>query len=98
MASRALALRTLRRALELLDGDERTLARKLRVPSLELHGFLMGEDTPPTAVFLGAVDIVVEGVARRRASGRAAVAPLKVVEDQLDRAQEDLAGRQLSAG
>jgi hypothetical protein len=61
MRNRALALRTLRRALEIVDGDERTLARKLRVPSLELHGFLMGEDTPPTAVFLAAVDVVIDG-------------------------------------
>src|SRR5687767_7190421 len=92
MPSRRLTLRTLRRALEILDGDERTLARKLRVPSLELHGFLMGEDTPPTWVFLAAVDIVSDGVAREQES---APVPLEVVEHNLDRAQEDLPGRVL---
>ena len=97
MRNRVLALRTLRRALEILDGDERKLARRLRVPSLELHGFLMGEDTPPTQVFLAAVDIVAEGAARRQ---RVAVegAPLQVVEDQLDRLEEHLPRRLLHAG
>src|SRR5687768_2823278 len=97
MPSRRLTLRTLRRALELLDGDERTLARKLRVPSLELHGFLMGEDTPPTWVFLAAVDIVSDGTARRQGAIPVGGAPLEVVENQLDRAEEDLARRLLHA-
>ena len=98
MRNRVLALRTLRRALEILDGDERKLARRLRVPSLELHGFLMGEDTPPTQVFLAAVDIVTKGVARRQDAGSVGTAPLEVVEHQLDGAQEHLPRRLLYAG
>ena|SRR5687768_1869991 len=97
MPNRLLAFRTLRRALEILEGDERQLARRLRVPSLELHGFLMGEDTPPTQVFLAAVDIVTEGVARRQGAGPVGSAPLEVVENQLDRADENLPRRLLHA-
>jgi hypothetical protein len=98
MASRVLKLRTLRRALEILDGDERTLARKLRVPTLELHGFLMGEENLPTWLFLAAVDVVTDGVARQQGSRVAPPAPLELVEEQMDRAEEGVAGRLLSAG
>jgi hypothetical protein len=95
MPSRVLKLRTLRRALEMVEGDERTLARQLHVPTLELHGFLMGEDSPPTPVFLAAVDIVTDGVTRRGAS---TPATLEFVEDQVDRAEEHVPGRFLGAG
>ncbi len=95
MPSRALKLRTLRRALEIVDGDERTLARQLHVPTLELHGFLLGEDTPPMEVFLAAVDIVTDGVGRGATS---APAPLELVEDQVDRAKKNIPGRLLGAG
>jgi hypothetical protein len=50
--------RTLKRALDIV-GDERRLARRLRVPFSDLHIWLMGAESPPTWVFLAAVDVVV---------------------------------------
>ncbi len=50
--------RTLKCALEIV-GSEKTLARRLLVPVAELQAWLRGEDKPPKAVFLAAVDIVV---------------------------------------
>jgi hypothetical protein len=49
--------RTLLRALEII-GDQRSLARTLHVPALDLSAWLRGVETPPIAVFLAAVDIV----------------------------------------
>jgi hypothetical protein len=53
----SLRQRTLLRALEIV-GDEATLARKLQAPRVELRAWLHGTETPPTAAFLAAVDIV----------------------------------------
>ena len=52
-----LRYRTLLRAFEIL-GSRRALARQLRVPLADLDAWLKGDETPPTAVFLGAVDVV----------------------------------------
>jgi hypothetical protein len=49
----------LQRAVQ-LAGDERTLARYLRVPMPELFMWLKGEEMPPQIVFLRAVDLVAE--------------------------------------
>jgi hypothetical protein len=55
---RTLFERTLRRALEIV-GDEQRLARRLRVPLNDLHAWLTGDERPPIAAFLTAVDIVL---------------------------------------
>jgi hypothetical protein len=60
MVSFGLIQRTLKRALDIV-GDERRLARRLRVPLNDLHAWLTGEESPPTWVFLSAVDVVVGG-------------------------------------
>jgi hypothetical protein len=51
--------RTLHRALEIV-GTVKALSRRLRVPESELKAWLAGFQTPPTPVFLEAVDIVVQ--------------------------------------
>lgn len=50
--------RTLRKAAALAGGNAR-LCRLLRVPSDALEKWLQGAESPPTAVFLQAVDLVV---------------------------------------
>jgi hypothetical protein len=60
LLQRTLFERTLKRALDIV-GDEQRLARRLRVPLNDLHSWLTGEERPPTAAFLTAVDIVVGG-------------------------------------
>ena len=50
--------RVLHRACQKLGGLE-PLARRLDVPTAVLYGWLAGESTPPTSVFLQAVDIVM---------------------------------------
>jgi hypothetical protein len=52
-------MRVLQRAVEIL-GSERALARKLRVPRLALSGWLTGAERPISAVFLAAVDVLIE--------------------------------------
>ncbi len=61
MPTAPLRRRTLQRALAIV-GSRAALARKLRVPRDELASWLKGDDVPPTAVFLGAVDIVVQAL------------------------------------
>ena len=51
--------RTLQKAAE-LAGGHKTLARHLRVPMAELQKWIAGKDTPPTATFLKAVDLVLD--------------------------------------
>jgi len=51
--------RTLRKAAELLGGQQ-ALSKHLRVPSSELQKWLEDKDVPPLAIFLQAVDLVVE--------------------------------------
>jgi hypothetical protein len=58
MSGFSLFQRTLNRALAIV-GDERRLGRRLRVPIQDLQQWLTGEGTPPTWVFLSAVDVVV---------------------------------------
>ena len=52
-------LRTLRRAAELV-GDQELLARRLKVTPSHLALWIQGVETPPTYVFLRAVDVVAE--------------------------------------
>jgi hypothetical protein len=52
-------LRTLRRAAELI-GDEEALARRLKVTPSHLALWMQGLETPPTHIFLRAVDLVSE--------------------------------------
>ena len=54
-----LEMRVLQRAVELL-GSERALARRLRVPMPDLFAWLKGTDRPPRALFLDAVDLLIE--------------------------------------
>jgi hypothetical protein len=51
--------RTMQKAAE-LAGGHKTLARHLRVPIAELQKWIAGKDTPPTATFLKAVDLVLD--------------------------------------
>ncbi len=61
MPAAPLRRRTLERALAIV-GSRAQLARELRVPRDELCSWLKGDDVPPTAVFLDAVDIVVQAL------------------------------------
>jgi hypothetical protein len=63
MADSALTARTFRRALQIVGGP-RQLTRRLRVPMADLAEWLAGEDLPPTAVFLAAIDIVLSELDR----------------------------------
>ena len=54
-----LEMRVLQHAADKL-GSERALARRLRVPMPDLLAWLKGADRPPRALFLEAVDILVE--------------------------------------
>jgi hypothetical protein len=54
--------RTLRKAAE-LSGGQKKLARLLRVPLAELEKWIADKDEPPTAVFLKAVDLVLDETA-----------------------------------
>ncbi len=57
-AMNSLRLRTLHRAAGIV-GSEEALSRRLRVPLADLRNWLAGLESPPTPVFLEAVDIVV---------------------------------------
>jgi hypothetical protein len=52
-------MRVLQRAVQML-GNERALARYLRVPMPELFMWLRGEDAPPQVIFLRAVDLLID--------------------------------------
>ena len=54
-----LYLRTLRRAAEVM-GDQDALARRLRVTPSHLALWIQGIESPPTYVFLRAVDLISE--------------------------------------
>jgi len=55
--------RTLHKAAELLGG-QRALARYLKVPLPDIYAWMRpGAEPPPTAVFLKAVDLVLEDLA-----------------------------------
>lgn len=49
----------MQRAAE-LAGGRRQLAKALRVPLDELEKWIAGKDTPPTPIFLKAVDLVLD--------------------------------------
>jgi hypothetical protein len=51
--------RTMHKAAE-VAGGEKKLARYLRVPLADLQKWIAGKDTPPTPIFLKAVDLVLE--------------------------------------
>jgi hypothetical protein len=59
MASSTVISRTLQKAAE-MAGGEKALARKLRVPLGELDKWIAGDAKPPMAIFLKAVDVVLE--------------------------------------
>jgi hypothetical protein len=69
-------MRVLQRAVELL-GSERALARALRVPMPELFGWLKGSERPTRAIFLAAVDVLIERGDPSPSSGDATMAPLQ---------------------
>ena len=54
--------RTLQKAAE-LSGGQRRLARLLRVPLADLEKWIADKDEPPTAIFLKAVDLVLDETA-----------------------------------
>jgi hypothetical protein len=54
-----LEMRVLERAVELL-GNERALARRLRVPMYDLQAWMKGTERPPRALFLETVDVLIE--------------------------------------
>jgi hypothetical protein len=51
--------RTLQKAVE-TAGSQKKLARLLRVPLVDLEKWIAGKDEPPMAVFLKAVDLVLD--------------------------------------
>jgi len=51
--------RTLQKAAE-TAGSQKKLARLLRVPLVDLEKWIAGKDEPPMAVFLKAVDLVLD--------------------------------------
>jgi hypothetical protein len=51
--------RTMQKAAQ-LAGGEKQLARHLRVPLADLQKWIAGKDTPPTAHFLKAIDLVLD--------------------------------------
>jgi len=52
--------RTLQRASEILGGEE-VLAAKLGVTPDDIRAWILGERTPPYAIYLAALDIVARG-------------------------------------
>jgi hypothetical protein len=59
MASSSVMRRTLQKAAE-LAGGHKPLARRLRVPLGELEKWIAGGGEPPMAIFLKAVDLVLD--------------------------------------
>jgi hypothetical protein len=51
--------RTFQKAAE-LKGGQKKLARYLQVPLADVEKWIIGKDTPPIAIFLKAVDLVLE--------------------------------------
>jgi hypothetical protein len=51
--------RTFQKAAELCGGQKK-LARQLRVPLADLERWIAGGETPPTNVFLRAIDLVLD--------------------------------------
>jgi hypothetical protein len=51
--------RTLQKAVE-LSGGQKKLARLLRVPLSDLENWIADKDEPPMAIFLRAVDLVLD--------------------------------------
>jgi hypothetical protein len=58
MASKVMS-RTFQKAAE-LAGGQKNLARRLRVPLAELQKWIAGGGEPPMAIFLKAVDLVLD--------------------------------------
>jgi len=59
--------RTMQKAAEAAGGAKK-LARILRVPLMDLEKWIAGKDEPPMAVFLRAVDLVLDETNPRGAS------------------------------
>ena len=68
-------VRTLQKAADLAGGRKK-LARQLRVPLAELDRWMAGDEAPPIATFLKAVDLVLDetGAPRDTDPGEAAPA------------------------
>lgn len=62
MASSVYA-RTFQKAAELAGGSKK-LARDLHVPLADLEKWIAGKDVPPMAIFLKAVDVVLDETSR----------------------------------
>jgi hypothetical protein len=60
-------VRTLHKAAD-LAGGRRKLARQLRVPLAELDRWMAGDEAPPIATFLKAVDLVLDETGAPRES------------------------------
>jgi hypothetical protein len=58
MADKSLRTKALQVALRIV-GSERALSRHLQVPAADLSKWLSGDETPPQAIFLRTVDLLV---------------------------------------
>jgi DNA-binding transcriptional regulator YiaG len=58
--------RTLQRALEMVGGEQHELAAALGVNSDELATWLVGNSTPPTNIYIAALEIVARHAIQKR--------------------------------
>jgi hypothetical protein len=65
MSDDSIYARTLRRAMEILGGEQQ-LADRLRVPASELREWLAGTERPPMAYLLVAVEVVEQDALPRK--------------------------------
>ncbi len=63
MSDDSIYARTLRRAMQILGGEQQ-LADRLRVPAAELREWLAGSERPPMPYLLVAVEVVEEDARR----------------------------------
>jgi hypothetical protein len=87
-----LEMRVLQRVRELI-GNDRLMARELRVPMPDLFAFLKGDETPPKSVFLAAVDVLLE---REDQAGLREIADMP--PNQVPAANDAARGREASEG
>jgi hypothetical protein len=67
-------VRTFQKAVEILGG-RKNLARALRVPLADLEKWLAGLKEPPIAIFLRAVDLVLDDTSRSAGTSEPADPP-----------------------
>ena len=65
MSDDSIYVRTLRRAMDILGGEEE-LARHLRVPAATLREWLAGGEPPPMPYLLVAVDVVEQDALKNK--------------------------------